>query len=115
VCFQRLDCSFSCFLVAVVMGKVRVVDPVGKNRAWPFSLQLIAKLEESDEVGHRPFRVLGVGGEIGEAFLDADDGGFDYGYQPLRGQVFRRRKWNGFCIHDQNLAGGVGRERGEIS
>ena len=54
----------------------------------------------------------GFGGE--EAFLGADDGGFDCGCRPLHGQVFRRRKWNGFCVHDQNLAGGVGLERGGI-
>jgi hypothetical protein len=36
------------------------------GRAWPFFLQLIAKLKEFDEVGHRPFRVLAVGGEVGE-------------------------------------------------
>jgi len=51
-----------------------VIDPAGKNRAWPFSLQLSAKLEKFDEVGHRLFRVLTVGGEIGEAFLYPVDG-----------------------------------------
>jgi len=90
-----------------------VVDPAGKNSAWPFSLELSAKLEESDEVGHRPIRVLVVGGEIGEVFLYPIDGGLDSGYQPLRGQVFRLRKANGSCIH-QNLAGGVGLEKGRI-
>jgi hypothetical protein len=40
---------------------------------------LIAKLEESDEVGHRPFRVLAVAGEIGEALLYPADGGIDCG------------------------------------
>jgi hypothetical protein len=89
----------------------RVVDPAGKNRAWPFSLQLSAKLEEFDEVGHRPFRVLSVGGEIGEALLDPGDGGFDCRYQPLCGQVFRRGRWNGLFVLDRNFAGGVGADR----
>ena len=53
--------------------------------------------------------------EIAEAFLYHGDGGFNCGYQSLRRQVFRRRKWNGFCIHDQNLASGVALERGGIS
>jgi len=75
-----------------------VVDPIGKNVAWPFSLELSAKLEEFDEVGHRPFRVLIVVGEIGEALLDPGDGGFDCCYQSLCGQVFRRGSWNGFAF-----------------
>lgn len=96
-------------VVAVAARQIAwVVDPAGKNRAWPFALELIAKLEESDEVGHRPFRVLAVGGEVGKAFLDCSDGGFDRGYQPLRRQVLRRGMRNGFCIHDRNLAGGAG-------
>jgi hypothetical protein len=39
----------------------------------------------------------------------------DRGPQPLRRQVVRRRKWNGCCMHDQNLAGWAGRERGGFS
>src|ERR1700733_2232226 len=108
---SRLGFSYSCsifLLVVVVVAWVRwVVDTAGEDRAWPFSLQLIAKLEESDEVGHGPFRVLAVGGDIGEALLQPGYGGFDCGHQPLRREVFRGRKWNGVCIHDWNLAGGV--------
>jgi hypothetical protein len=32
----------------VVLDVTWVIDPVGPNRVWPFSLQLIAKLEEPD-------------------------------------------------------------------
>jgi hypothetical protein len=103
----------------VVQGVAGVVDPVGTDDVRAFSLELSAKVEESDEVGHRPFRVGAFGGEIGEAFLDASDGGLNRGYEllgglVLRGQVFGGWKGSGFFIHDWNLAGGVGAKRGGI-
>jgi hypothetical protein len=56
-----------------------VVDPAGKYFARLLSMKLIAKLEEPDEVGHGPFRVLAVGGEVGQPFLESADGGLDSG------------------------------------
>ena len=42
--------------------------------------------------------VLAVDDEIREVFLSPARAGFDRGYQLFRRQVFRRQKWNGFCI-----------------
>jgi len=91
-----------------------VVDPADTDGAWALALELFAKLEEFSEVGYRTFGVRGVGGEVGEALLDADDGGFDRGYKALRGQVFARRTRSGVGLHDRNLAGGAGVEWGGI-
>jgi hypothetical protein len=56
-----------------------VVDPAGKGRTPTISPPA-------------------VGGGIGETFLNPADGGFDCGYEALRHQVFRCRKWNGFVF-----------------
>ena len=84
--------SGSGVVVVVFRDIALVVDPVRNNGVWPFFLELIAKLKEFDEIGHRPFGVLVVFGEIGEAFLDPGDGGFDCRYQWLRRYVLRRRQ-----------------------